>query len=377
MKDMPNFSLAAEKNNWKNVGSCLRGGDLILSPFEQPIEEERRGDPDQADDDHNFAADKNLCLPLEENLPGYKKVVRNSAFTRKIRFFLDGSIRTKYVGEYVEESLSFPLIVSEIAAVAMDIGSPTPKPAAFKKYLYFVFPHKDTNAISDRAYERLVVMQRKLENEKSNTQIDFMKKKEITRDLRSSLLGTVRSIMHRIEHETALGLPRDQSNWLIMDGAIRNEEFMGLNNTVGVAKSFSRKPSFRLRNKTFTLPAYMKNIGEGERSAVFKKESPSSKLEEKLVFWYERIRTFPPMEPLGGIVKVDMSLSTNKLEESDTKLIDGISAEIYQLRLPSTYPKPRWPSTIYPIRVCEEYMAASFLSRYCLSQIGHELKSVL
>jgi hypothetical protein len=371
------FSIAVEKDHWKSVGSCLKGGDLVLSPFEQPIEEERRGDPDQADDDQNFPRDKNLCLPLEEDLPSYKKKISEVAFSRRFRFFLDGSIRTKYVGEYVEGPLSFPLIVSEVAALVIDVGCSRPKPAAFIKCLYFVFPHKDTNAISDRAYDKLVGLQRKLEKEKSNTQIDFMKKKEVTRDLRSSLLGTVRSIMHRIEHETAVSLPRGLADWLIMDGAIRKEEFIGLKNTIGLAKSFSRKPSFRIGGKTLTLPAYMKHIREGERSAVFRKEIATTAVEKELAFWYERIRTFPPMEPLGGIVKIDIALSKDKLGKEDIKLIDEISAEIYSLRLPSTYPRPRWPSSVYPINVCEEYMSASFLSRYCLSQIGYELKTVL
>jgi hypothetical protein len=372
---MPTFSLSTEKTNWKNVGKCLEGGDLVLSPFEQPIEEERRGDLDQSDDDQNFPSDKNLCLPVEE-LSGNKKNINNVSFNRRFRFFLDGSIRTKYVGEFVEGALSFPLIVSEIAAVAIDIKEHKPKPAIFTKYLYFVFPHKDTNAISDRAYEKLVDLQKKFLQENSNTRVDFMKKEKVVRDLRSSLLGTVRSLMHRIEHETAIGITRDPNDWLIMDGAIRNEEFMKLENTIGLAKSFSRKPSFRVSGKTLTLPAYMKNINEGERSAVFRKETPTS-AEEKLVFWYERIRTFPPMEPLGGIVKVDMALPKTKLEEADSTLIDEISAEIYNLRLPATYPKPRWPSMIYPINICEKYMSASFLSRYCLSQIGYELKSAL
>ena len=247
----------------------------------------------------------------------------------------------------------------------------------FKKRLYFVFPHKDTNVISDGAYDRLIELQKSLEREKSNTQLYFMKKKDIARDLRSSLLGTVRSIMHGIEYETAVNLVREPNDWLIIDGAIRNEHFINLKNTVGLAKSFSRKPSFRIGNKTLTLPAYMKNINEGERSAVFRKTSPINPVEEKLVFWYERIRTFPPMEPLGGIVKVDMSIPKEKLEESDSRLIDEISAEVYNLRLPATYPRPRWPSMIYPINICEQYMSASFLSRYCLSQIGYELKHAL
>lgn len=373
---MPTFSLITEKDHWKSVGNCLKGGDLVLSPFEQAIEEERRGDPDQADDDQNFFADENLCMPLEE-LPDSKKKISHFSFIRRFRFFLDGSIRTKYVGEYVEGSLSFPLIVSEIAAVVIDVAKHKPEPTSFTKRLYFVFPHKDTNVISDGAYDRLIELQKNFVQEKSTTQVYFMKKKDIARDLRSSLLGTVRSIMHGIEYETATNLRRESNDWLVIDGAIRNEHFISLENTVGLAKSFSRKPSFRIGNKTLTLPAYMKSIKEGERSVVFRKSNAVTPVERRLAFWYQRIRTFPPMEPLGGIVKVDMSMPKDKLDENDSMLVDKISAEIYNLRLPATYPKPRWPSVIYPISICEQYMAASFLSRYCLSQVGYELKNAI
>ncbi len=348
---------------------------MILSPFEQPIEEERRGDPDQSDDDFNFFKE-NLCTSLEPNLPNAKKKINDVQFNCRFKFFLDGSIRTKYVGEYVDGSVSFPLIVSEIAAVIIEVESSRAKPKSFKKYLYFVFPHKNTNTISDGTYEKLIKLQKQLKKQESNTQIGFMKKKEVTRDLRSSLLGKVRSIMHNLEHEIAVSLQREPSCWLIMDGAIRKGEFMNLENTIGLAKSFSRKPLFRIKEKTLTLPAYLKRIREGERSAIFKKATAQTG-QEGLIFWYQRIRSFPPMEPLGGVVKIDMKLPDEELDENKVKLIDEIASEVYSLRNPSTYPRPRWPSLIYPIKICEQYMGASFLSQYCLSQIGQDLKKTL
>lgn len=60
------------------------------------------------------------------------------------------------------------------------------------------------------------------------------------RDVRYSMLGKARNIMHSLEHEVAESLHRGD-NWLVMDGAIRKEEFLKLDNTIGLAKSFSRK----------------------------------------------------------------------------------------------------------------------------------------
>jgi hypothetical protein len=83
---------------------------LIRTPFEQPVEEERRGDVDQYDDNLNFPGNENVCEPVED-IPNYKKNVTPHDHVKRFRFFLDGSIRTEYVGEYVEGGLSFPVIV--------------------------------------------------------------------------------------------------------------------------------------------------------------------------------------------------------------------------------------------------------------------------
>jgi hypothetical protein len=39
--------LSEQLESLRNIGKCLEG-ELILTPFEQPLEEERRGDVDQS-----------------------------------------------------------------------------------------------------------------------------------------------------------------------------------------------------------------------------------------------------------------------------------------------------------------------------------------
>src|SRR5262249_48866 len=124
-----------------------------------------------------------------------------------------------------------------------------------------------------------------------------------------------------------------------------------------------------------TIPAYMRHLREGQRSHVFGIFNPANPVLKDVVFWYIRLRVFPPMEPLGGIVKVD--LHTHMIPtriEGLTQIADQISAEIYSMRLPSVYPWPRWPSYIYPIRAAESYMSSSFFSPFVLARIGNEIK---
>jgi len=377
---VPRFNLVTEIAKWRSVGQCLSDGDIVLSPFELPVEEERRGDPDQADDNSNFAGADNLCVSIEPSLKAGKKPIAGVRSQKdRFRFFLDGSIRTKYIGEYVEGPLSFPIIVSEIAVGVMRKDQNRLSPADLQKRLYFVFPHKDSNLVSDSTYSRLDEMRKKLDQTGSFSRIEFLKKADVTGDIRNSLLGKVRSLMHSMEHEVAGNLPRAGTDWLIMDGAIRKQEFLNLENTIGVAKSFSRKPVFSInKGQLLTLSAYMRNIRDGERSCVFVKNTPTDPILKEVVFWYVRIRTFPPMEPLGGIVKIDLKLPNNKeLSNSDASLIDDISSEIFHMRAPTVYPWPRWPNYIYPIRTAEMYMSSTFLSPFSLSQIGQEMKIMM
>jgi len=183
------------------------------------------------------------------------------------------------------------------------------------------------------------------------------------------MLGKARDIMHSLEHEVAEGLDRGD-DWLVMDGAIRKEEFLKLDNTIGLAKSFSRKPVFDLGDgRPLMITTYLSRIRDGERSAVFKKE--------KVGFWYVRLRTYPPMEPLGGLVKIDFRLDEEGLSQETIRLIDEISAEIYALRSPSVYPYPRWPSFIYPIRLTEQIMRSMHINKEIIGYYGRELKRVI
>lgn len=374
---MAKLHLDEEIEHWRSLGQCLNRGDLVLSPFEQPFEEERRTDSDQLDDNVNFSDIDNLCATAEPDTIEVKKSVSGIHYKERFKYFLDGSIRTKYVGEYVEGNLSFPIIVSEVAAAVIAKKGRRLEPSQLEKSIAFVFPHKDSGLISDSTFARLQNAQRSLETSNSVSSIEFLKKTDIKGDVRTSLLGKVRSIMHDMEHEVAAKLSRATREWLVMDGAIRKQEFIELENTIGLAKSFSRKPILSFGGGIVTLSSYMKHIREGERSAILKKANPIDSVSRNVAFWYQRIRTFPPMEPLGGIVKIDIKIPDGNVTQDTVKLVDEISSEIYDMRLPSIYPWPRWPSYIYPIRIAESYMSSTFLGQFTLGQIGEEMKNAI
>ncbi|MEM3385759.1 MAG: hypothetical protein QXE78_09555 [Nitrososphaeria archaeon] len=354
------------------LGEKLQGGEFIESPFDSPIEDERQGDPDQRDDDLNFSKDDNICISLEKDLKDAKKDIKNIRYTPRLTYFLDGSLRTKYLGEYVEGSRSFPILASELSCAVVMKSGKSLLPHCVEKRLAFIFPHKDTGLISDTLYEKLFSLDQEWRKNNPLLRIEFLKKgSQEIRDIRYSMQGKARDLMHSLEHEVAENLAR-KNDWLVMDGAIRKEEFLKLENTIGLAKSFSRKPTFDLGDgKPLMITTYLSKIREGERSAVFKKS------DEKVAFWYLRIRTYPPMEPLGGLVKIDFKMEETQLSSDLINLIDQISAEIYSFRSPSVYPHPRWPSFIYPIRLAEEIMASTYLNKEIIGYFSNILKKVI
>jgi len=356
----------------RKLGECLKDGEFIESPFDVPIEEERRGDPDQRDDDLNFPQGENVCVSLEPILPQGKKRIDSVSVSYRpcLIYFLDGSLRTKYLGDYIEGERSFPILASEVSCAVVKREKRLLRPCKVDKRLVFIFPHKNTGLISDTTHEKLEKLNRQWEEANSFLRIDFLRKeRQEIRDVRYSMLGKARDIMHSLEHEIAESLDRGD-NWLVMDGAIRKEEFLKLDNTIGLAKSFSRKPVFDLGDgRPLMITTYLSRIRDGERSAVFKKE--------KVGFWYVRLRTYPPMEPLGGLVKIDLRLDEEELSQETIRLIDEISAEIYALRSPSVYPYPRWPSFIYPIRLTEEIMRSMHINKEIIGYYGRELKRII
>jgi len=356
----------------RKLGECLEGGEFIESPFDLPVEEESRGDPDQRDDDQNFSKERNLCLSLEPDLTGAKYDIKSVEYPPRLLYFLDGSLRTKYLGEYLEGQRCFPILSSEVScAVVKKVGGSLEKHRIAKK-LSFIFPHKDSGLISDTKFEKM----RELDNLWGNDsflRIEFLLKTDLeASDVRTSMLAKARDIMHNLEHKVAENLDRGE-DWLVMDGAIRKGEFLRLENVIGLAKSFSRKPIFDLGDgKPLMIATYLSRVREGERSAVFKKESG-----ENVAFWYVRIRTYPPMEPLGGLVKVDLKLAEDELSNDMIQKINEISAEIYAFRSPSIYPYPRWPSFIYPIRLCEMIIRSTYMNNEIKGYFGRELKKAI
>ncbi len=352
------------------IGEQLAGGTFIETPFDEPYEEEKFVDMDALEDNRNFGADSR-CVPHDvEKNPAFlskyqdKKVLQHPM----LKYFLDGSLRTKFLGEYVDGTRSFPLLVAEIASCVVKLDGIVINPAGYRKKIFFIFPSSETGLITTTKYDLLESEQKRLKKSKSNIVIEFSKMSE-EHGIRWSMQGKARELMHETEQELAQTLQRKEDEWLVMDGAIRKAEFFNLPKTIGLAKSFSAKPTFTIGKKNYNITSLVTKLKENDRTCAFKPVGPENSLKD-LLFWYLRLRIYPPMAPVGGIVKID----GNPADIKDSSFINQISTELLYLRNPSVYPNNRWPSYIYPIYVVEQFMRNLFLGNQMLGLYAKIIK---
>ena len=62
-----------------------------------------------------------------------------------------------------------------------------------------------------------------------------------------------------------------------------------------------------------------------------------------------RLRTYPPTEPLGGLVKIDLKHQEEELSVESIERVDQISAEVYSLRSPSLILGPAGLPSFIPL----------------------------
>ena len=153
---------------------------------------------------------------------------------------------------------------------------------------------------------------------------------------------------------------------MVLDGAIRKEEFLGLEETIGLAKSFSRNPIFRTQDRgIIDVVSLVSGLRQGERTAVFKHvpDAESDRATREVAFWYMRLRAGRGLQgPLQGIVKIDYHLPKDRLESGDLETVNTITRALGAEKYVSPYPTPRWHAHIYPIYTAENYIKSSLLS---------------
>jgi hypothetical protein len=284
------------------------------------------------------------------------------------RFFIDGSLRTYYLATGIEGNRSFPIELAQIGAAVMKRDEQGKvHPLGIKNRILLLAP-KGQFGISDSVWMELV----KLNSADGFFQvIDTTERTANTpqepniENLRTRAGGIARNRMHKLEIEM-INLTdgyRDSDRWLILDGAVKLDEFIKTPCMIGVAKNFRKDPQFNFGKK----PGQRKDITQiiaglpyAHRTAVFSTHN------SQVAFWYVRLREQGEVDyPLMGVVKVELPCPNRT--PIDSELADLISSTLVAERNVTPYGRDsRWHCHLYPIFQAEQAIKNQFYSQQVL-----------
>lgn len=345
----------------------------ILPATGGAVEELQRPDEDELEDMLINRESKEVTAFAEIPEPSLETLYRcTPPLFRKdrhlFRYFIDGSLRTYYIATGIEGNRTFPVEIAQIGAAVMqrdDDGGV--HPLEVRNRILLLLP-KGQFGVSDTLWTQL----QKMNSTDGFFQVIDTTEKNVTtpqepdiENLRTRAGGIARNRMHRLEIEVISltdGL-RDESSWLILDGAVKLDEFIKTPYMIGVAKNFRKDPEFyfgRKRQQRRDITSILAGLPFAHRTAAF------SAHDGQVAFWYVRLREQREVDyPLMGVVKVELPRPDRT--PVDAELADLLSRALVAERNVTPYGRDRrWHCHLYPIYQAEQAIKAQFYSEQVL-----------
>lgn len=347
----------------------------ILSATGGAVEDLQHPDLEEVEDFVINNGMENVTAFAESPEPDPKNIYRQTPpITRTenhlFRFFIDGSIRTYFLGTGIEGTRTFPIELAQIgSAVVKREDDGQLKSLAQKQRILLLLP-KQNQGISDTLWNKI------LKSDKPDyfEVVDFTlsdKLSDVKKDPRDKAGAKARSEMHKLEIELIKSTDslRNENNWLILDGAVKFVEEDIWNSwrdkpyLIGVAKSFRKDIIFQFGRRTTQrkdITSILAGLPHAHRTAAF------SAFDGKVAFWYVRLREQKELDyPLMGVIKVEFpSPDRNPIP---SELADLISRTLVAERNVTPYGLDRrWHCSLYPIHIAEQVIKSRFFSREVL-----------
>jgi len=284
------------------------------------------------------------------------------------RFFIDGSLRTYYLATGIEGNRSFPIELAQIGAAVMERNDKGKVHLLGIKNSILLLVPKGQFGVSDSVWAELVRL---------NTADGFFQVIDTTQrtantpqepnieNLRTRAGGIARNRMHKLEIEMIIRTDdrRDGENWLILDGAVKLDEFIKTPNMIGVAKNFRKDPQFifgRKQHHRKDITRIIAGLPYAHRTAAFSSHGG------QVAFWYIRLREQGEVDyPLMGVVKVELPRPDRMPVEAE--LADLLSSTLIAERNVTPHGRDRrWHCHLYPIFQAEEAIKNQFYSQQVL-----------
>jgi hypothetical protein len=283
-----------------------------------------------------------------------------------LRYFLDGSARTFFLGDAVEGTRQTPIHVAQIGAAVVfrsDRGQVHIVKADHRVVLMMdksrvSFGNRVEELIKQAGprYDFLDTMERDGETEKTAP----------GKEPRSRAAHKAHHRMGMVEEELGRKLERNAGHWLVLDGSLGKDlhPWKDVPEFLGVTKSFSREPTFKLPGarggRVVNLYELLAGLPYCARTCAFSARSG------KVAVWYVRLREQRHLDyPLMGVVKIEFP---NPGEQGvPSHLIDEVSSAVIAERQATPHGKDiRWHAHIYPIYLAEQAVKNGFTSMEAL-----------
>lgn len=286
------------------------------------------------------------------------------------RFYIDGSIRTYFLGTGIEGSRSFPIELAQIGSAVIKREDDGQLKVLDRKQRIILLLPKQNQGISDTLWEQI----RKVDKPEWLEVVDFTlpdKLADTKKDPRDKAGAKARSEMHKIEIELIKSTDtlRNENTWLILDGAVKFVEEDIWNSwevnpfLIGVAKSFRKDPMFhfgRRSSQRSDITSILAGLPHAHRTVAFSAD------EGKIAFWYVRLREQKELDyPLMGVIKVEIPRPDKTPISSE--LADLISSALVAERNVTPFGLDRrWHCSLYPIHIAEQVIKNRFFSKEVL-----------
>ena len=336
----------------------------VLPATGQALEDLMRPDHEEVLDRLRSVDDRAMEVLLET--PNRKPYVELRPLHRTerhlLRFFLDGSARTFFLGDAVEGARRTPIHVAQVGAAAVfrkDDGQVRTAKAVHRTVLML-----DKNAVSfgDRIQQIVDQAGPRFGFHDTMEEDGETEKSAPGKEPRSRAAHKAHHIMAGEEERLGRSLERVRDQWLVLDGSLGKDLYTwkGVTQFFGITKSFSREPRFKLPGprggQIVNLYELLADLPFSARTCAFSARSG------EVAIWYVRLREQRQLDyPLMGVVKVEFPNPTREAVPSE--LIDELSSAIVAERHVTPHGKDaRWHAHLYAIYLAEQAVKTGFVS---------------
>ena len=294
------------------------------------------------------------------------------------RFFLDGAVRTFFLGTLVLQENSTPLVLAQVGAAVVrrehdgtmarhDFGPD------LRTQMIFLL---DGSVVPQGTWDALTEHLAEAAGPLRLSAVDISKNDEYndspqltTKEPRSRARHRANWSMRELERAVLRKLldttPEDEG-WVVIDGGLGKEFRVGTYRTgfLGVVKNFSKDPVFQIgsgpRRRHLNTFQLLAELPVNHRTLAFSADGG------RAVFWYVRIREQGALDyPLMGVIKVELPNPHEDVQES--ALINRLSAALLAERTVTPHGlDARWHAHLYPISVAERVIREGFYSEEVL-----------